>query len=65
MFYALMIILKINDLNYGRKLLLKICFSKLLDLDNLNIHNLLFDLDSFDNQKVGNIAKTIFNIKIF
>lgn len=62
MFYALMIILKIND-EIMEEVIKKICFSKLLDLDNLNIHNLLFDLGLFDNQKVGNIMKTILREK--
>ncbi len=62
MFYALMIILKIND-EIMEEVIKKYALVNYLDLDNLNIHNLLFDLGLFDNQKVGNIMKTILREK--
>jgi hypothetical protein len=58
MLYALLLLLKIND-NIVEEIIKKLCFSELLDLDNLNIHNLLFELGLFDNQKVATIITTI------
>ncbi len=62
MLYALMILLKVND-KVIEKTMLNLDFSKLLDIDNLNINDLLFKLGLFDNSNVSTIIYTILREK--
>jgi len=62
MFYALLTLLKVSKqvIEVSMK---RLCFSELLDIDNLNINNLIFELGLFDNHKVGSIITTILREK--
>jgi len=58
MLFALMVLLKISD-KVIETTIKRVCFSTLLDLDNLNINSFIFDLGLFDNSKIGTIITTI------
>ena len=62
MFYALLILLKVSK-QVIESFTKRFCFSELLDIDNLNINDLLFELGLFDNHKVGTIITTILREK--
>jgi hypothetical protein len=58
MLFALMVLLNISD-QVIETSIKRVCFSTLLDLDNLNINSFIFDLGLFDNSKIGTIITTI------
>tara|TARA_Y100000389_G_scaffold158120_1_gene159451 strand:+ start:590 stop:1495 length:906 start_codon:yes stop_codon:yes gene_type:complete len=58
MLYALLILLKVSK-QVIESFTKRFCFSELLDIDNLNINNLIFELGLFDNCKVGTVISTI------
>jgi hypothetical protein len=62
MLYALLILLKVSKqvIEVSMK---RLCFSDLLDMDNLNINDLIFELGLFDNCKIGTIISTILREK--
>jgi hypothetical protein len=62
MLYALLILLKVSK-QVIEATMKRLCFSELLDIDNLNINNLIFELGLFDNHKVGSIITTILREK--
>ena len=62
MFYALLTLLKVSK-QVIESVVKRFCFSELLDIDNLNINNLIFELGLFDNHKVGSILTTILREK--
>jgi len=62
MFYALLILLKVSK-QVIESFTKRFCFSELLDIDNLNINDLMFELGLFDNHKVGTIITTILREK--
>lgn len=62
MLYALMLLLDVND-TVIEKTMMNLDFSKLLDIDNLNINDLLFKLGLFDNCNVCTIINTILREK--
>jgi len=62
MLYALLILLKLSD-QCCEVLVRRLCFSELLDMDNLNINDLIFELGLFDNHRVGTIISTILREK--
>jgi len=62
MLYALFILLGVS--NQVIEITMKrLCFSDLLDIDNLNINNLIFELGLFDTYKIGSIITTILREK--
>ena len=58
MLFSLMILLKIN-IQVIETSIKGICFSKLLDLENININKLIFECGLFDNSKVAIIITSI------
>lgn len=62
MFYGLLLLLGINDRVIEQTVKL-FNFSDLLDMDNININSLLFDLGLFDNHKVARVFETILREK--
>lgn len=62
MLYALMLLLDVND-TVIEKTMMNLDFSKLLDIDNVNINDLLFKLGLFDNCNVCTIINTILREK--
>jgi predicted acylesterase/phospholipase RssA len=55
---ALMILLKVNE-QVIEETIKRICFSELLDLDDIHIHSLLFECGLFDNRKLSTIIQSI------
>jgi len=62
MLYALLILLKVSK-QVIESFTKRFCFSELLDIENLNIKNLIFELGLFDNCKVETIISTILREK--
>jgi len=58
MLFALMILLKVSD-QVIEQTIKRICFSELLDLDDIHIHSLLFEYGLFDNRKLSTIIQSI------
>ena len=58
MLFALMCLLNISD-QVIETTIKRVCFSELLDLDNLHINSFIFELGLFDNSKIGGMVLTI------
>ena len=58
MLFTLMVLLNISD-QVIEATIKRVCFSTILDLDNLHINSFIFDLGLFDNSKIGSIITTI------
>ena len=62
MLYALIILLDVSD-PVLETIIQRSCFSEMLDIENIHIDNLLFDLGIFDNIKITSIITTILREK--
>jgi hypothetical protein len=62
MMYALIILLHVSD-PVLESIMQRLCFSEILDIENIHINNLLFDLGLFDNSKITSIISTILREK--
>ena len=58
MLYALLILLKVNE-QVNNAIIMRLDFAELIDMDNVNISELMFNLGLFDNSKVGLMIQTI------
>ena len=58
MLYALFMLLGVNE-QVIETLMKSMCFSEFLDLDNININDLIFELGLFDNKKITTMITTI------
>jgi len=58
MLYALFLLLGVNE-QVIETLMKSMCFSEFLDLDNININDLIFELGLFDNKKITTMITTI------